>query len=276
MGKKKNVVMTGAHGFIGTHLSAALVDKGFSVCALERELFTDPEALKNKLEELNPQYIYHLGAYGNHSAQTDIDQIVAANIFNTFLLLRQSREINYKAFINFSTSSVNLPHQTFYSASKSAAEKLCTAFRQQYGKPVVSVRPASVYGPGEAYFRFIPTLIKHLEEGTKMTLVENATHSWIYVGDFVQGVLKVAKNAAILDNPINISDGDVYPNIDIVHRMEKITGKILDFESVERMRDYDTEQWVVGNYELKQLGYKPENTIQQGLFKTYEATQRTG
>lgn len=266
-------LVSGSNGFLAKHLIEALKERGHKVTNLPRELFAKPEELKEFIEEVSPDQIYHLAAYGNHSSQNDIDQMIAANVFNLYLLLRQSQNIPYKVFVNISTSSVNLPYQTFYSATKSAGEKITTAFQNVLGKPIINCRPASIYGEGEAEFRFIPTVIKHLKSGRKMDLVVEPTHSWMYVDDFVEALILCATRSSDIKVPINISNGALASNGEIVKILEDISGKKLKYNMVGSLREYDTDEWLVGNYELKHLGYKQKYSLLEGLKKTYESTK---
>ncbi len=263
--------ISGSNGFLGSHLVEALEMRGDRVLRIDRALFASPDALKDTLTDFKPDEIFHLAAYGNHSNQNDIDMILSASVFNLYLLLRQTRDIPYKAFVNVSTSSVNLRKQTFYSATKAAGEKIANAFRETYEKPIVTVRPASIYGPGEAEHRFIPTIIRSLKEDAKMDLVPFATHSWMYVEDFVRAIVLIASKAYDIREPLNISDNETYSNEDVVKKLERISKKTLRYQKVPSMRDYDTNEWIVGNATLRGMGFKSHNTLEEGLKKTYDS-----
>lgn len=268
--ENQTVCISGASGFIGTHLTKKLTDLKANVVPIKRELFNSPDDLQDFIFEHSPNYIFHLASYGNHANQNNIDEVISSNYFKTYLLMRQSYQTPLAAFINFSTTSVMLPRQTFYSATKLGAEMLGVVFRQQYECPVVNVRPASIYGEGEADFRFIPTVIKHLKNGKKMPLVEEATHSWTYVADLVDAVLHIAKNAMTITDPISISSGRSYTNKDVVLALERISGKKLNYEKVNQMRSYDNNDWLIPDTDLQSIGFATSYSLEEGLRRTYE------
>ncbi len=227
-------MISGMNGFIGTALSNYLQERGETVIALERELITECYLLKKEFAKHKPDCIVHLAAYGNHSFQTNEWLTVDANINTGLNMLQASLNIDYKKFYNVSSSSVTLPHQTLYSATKLSMEKIAEVFAAKYNKPIVNVRPYSVYGPGEASFRFIPMVIAHLLTGDEMTVDENAVHDWIYIDDFIK---------AMLAGETEIGTGIKTSNKEIVQILEDISGKKLNYKP-GKFREYDNDSWV--------------------------------
>ena len=249
--------LSGNNSFIGSYLVKALSDKGFQTAQVTRELLYSPDDLRLFFEEREPDYIFHLAAYGNHSTQTDEAMTVLSNIIGTFNMLHASRDINYKKFVNFSTSSVKLPVETFYSASKAGAERIANAFKQQ-GKPILTIRPYSVYGGGEALFRFIPTICNKLLADEEILLDPNPVHDWIYVENFVDRVMDYLDQ----DGIVEIGTGVQTTNKQIVEMLEKISGITAKIKIVENQRDYDTSEWKADN--------KTNSNLEKGLKKTWE------
>lgn len=272
MKKGEVALISGSSGFIGKHLSAKLIELGLKVAPIPREFLSSPVDLKGLLDEYNPQYIFHLATAGNMHNKDKRDDIFTANLINTYFLLSESKDIDYKAFVNFSTSSVLLPHETFYSATKAGAERLSRAFATQYGKPVVSVRPASVFGEGEQNEHLIPVMIDALKNNKEIQLVEDPTHSWIYVEDFVDAVIKVVENIEkVKGKEVNISygKGSYQSNKEILDILERISGKKLKYKKVDSLRGYDTKNWSVENDILESLGWKIEIGLNAGLANSY-------
>ena len=264
-------LISGSKGFLGSRLALHLINQGEEVRSIPRDLLYNYYELKQYLEAEKPDYIIHLAAWGNHSTQRDLDKTVASNIGCTTTLLQASEDVDYKAFINTSTSSVLLPRQTFYSASKASTEHICHAFFQEHNKPVVSIRPFSVYGIGEANHRFIPNVIRAIKVGAGFDLSPDAKHDWIYIDDFIQGVEKIVENIDLLAGlPVNIGTGLDYSNQEIIDIIERIHGEKLDYVIDKNMRSYDSKSWVADNEVLKELGWKQKVSIYEGLKKTYE------
>lgn len=239
--------MTGASGFIGKHLVKALEARGDIVQPLAHKSFRDEVSLKI-IEGLHDiDYIFHLASYGNMASQRDEGEILRANIDSLWNLLQATKLIPYKAFVNVSSSSVTLPHQTIYAATKLGGEALCRAFRDEYHKPIVSVRPYSIYGPGEALSRFIPTVFRSCLKGEEMVLAEGS-HDWTYVSDFVEFMLKVSKTQSLSTSDIPLfafasGTGISTTNLEVVQLIEKITGKVANVVERKKLRSFDTGSW---------------------------------
>ena len=255
--QKAKALVSGSSGFIGSHLVSSLEALNVEILKLPHQLLTsDITELESKVKAFAPDVIYHLAAYGNMSNQTETGKIIESNILGTWNLLSATKDIPYKGFVNFSTSSILLPHQTVYSASKLSTEALCKAFVDEYRKPIISVRPYSIYGDGEAEFRFIPTVIKALIYNETIDLDTTATHDWVYVKDFVDASLNLK-----IGGVVNMGTGYSHTNLEVVKKLERMSGKKLNYNE-KKMRSYDTTGWVC-----------PEHTVvsdlEEGLFKTF-------
>ncbi len=141
------IAISGSHGFIGEHLFKTLFSLGHSVFRLDRE-----GNLPTQVD-----WIFDLAAYGNFHYQTEPEKIYQANVTRLVKLLQKTKDI--KGMICISSASVVLPRTTFYAASKLAVESLVKAWVQEYGTPIVVVRPSTITGPGDAPHHLIPALI---------------------------------------------------------------------------------------------------------------------
>lgn len=265
-------LLSGSNGFIGRRLGAVLLDLGYQVRSIPRDLLYEEWNLTSYLESEQPDVMVHLAAYGNHSDQKSLVEAVDANIMNTVRLLEASKNIPYTAFINISTSSVHLPVQTYYSATKKATEHICEVFAREYDKPVVTVRPYSVFGEGERENRLIPTIIKSAKHGLPLTLVEEPKHDWIYIDDFVAGVLKVIERAQDLSaQAVDIGNGKEYSNKQVLTELERIHGSKILYDRVASMRVYDADSWVCDTQVIEYLGYKQHYSFSEALKRTYDS-----
>lgn len=280
--KQSSFLITGSNGFIGNNLFDFL-KKDHIVYRLDRDILKNPAILNRYISTIQPDYVIHLAAYGNHSIHKDINEMVSTNILDTYTLLSCCKDIPLKGFINVGSSSEygkkttsmheddNLETNTFYGATKVASTYISRAFAKQYNMPVVTVRPFSVYGPGEADFRFIPSLIYSIINNSSYTLAPEPNHDWIYIQDFMNGVIKVIENINDLKGEVvNIGTAKQYPNIDVAKLLEKISGKALSIDCFANLRTYDNTYWVSNNSLLKSLGWKQQFTLEQGLKTTYE------
>lgn len=250
---------------------------------MTQELLYSPNDLKKFFHTQQPDVIIHLAAFGNMSYQKDEAMIVFANIIGTFNMLQASKDINYKAFIQFGSSSEygrkSLPMsekdvlkpETFYGASKAGATQLCLAFAKQYEKPILVVRPFSVYGPGEADFRFIPTAIQHMVTNKVFQCNFTANHDWIFIDDFVEAVLSLIPRVANLnDKVINIGSGRMHTNKEICEALKKISGVQYLATAMTGTRPNDSEVWISDNSYINRLGWYPKHMLQEGLSETWK------
>lgn len=237
--------ITGANGFIGKALQERL--KGEDVVCINRNHYP--------FEFDEGSTVIHLAAYGNHLYQQDARLTIHTNINMLQVMLDAFSVSGAHKFINISTSSVTLPVQTMYSASKMFGECLVNSYSDDR---MVNVRPYSVYGPGEGLHRFIPQVIKHLNSGDCMDIDPYAEHDWIHVDDFI---------TAMLTGHTEIGTGQQWTNMQVVRMLEQITGKSLIYKVVKNLRPYDTDKWVC----KKSVDHR---TLFTGLKQTYESFTR--
>ena len=225
---RKKILVTGADGFIGSHLTEALVGLGYEVRAfvlynslnswgwLDRtpkkirdnlEVFSgdirDPHGVKLAIKECDS--VLHLAAliaipYSYHSPDTYVD----TNIKGTLNVLQAAREIGLRRVIHTSTSETYgtarfvpiteehpLQGQSPYSATKIAADQLAYSFYASFGLPVVIARPFNTYGPRQSARAVIPTIITQIANGRRQIKLGaiSPTRDFSYVPDTVAGFI---------------------------------------------------------------------------------------
>jgi nucleoside-diphosphate-sugar epimerase len=247
------VLVTGGNGFVGKHLVASLKKDGHTVIKVPREVFNDPRHLEPFIIGVSPiDMIFHLAAYGNHHHQQDAAEMVQVNYAGTFNLLTATKNIPYKAFINVSTSSVLIPHETVYSATKAGAERLVRAFVAEFAKPVMTLRPYSLYGEGEGAHRFIPKVFDSFMRETELTLSPEPVHDWVHVSDFVQAMRDCAEilsdtTLPPLQTPLQereVGTARGTSNQQVVDLIQKLTKKRTSINKHKTLRAYDNKEWV--------------------------------
>lgn len=237
--------ITGSSGFIGSALKQRLEETGHEFHTITRDQLRSVDSLSTWLDKKEVDEIFHLAAYGNHFGQIDKKEMLKANVYLTLNLFKAS---GTRKVYNFSTSSVTLETRTPYSISKMAGEWLAGLFPN-----VTNIRPYSVYGPGEAEHRFIPTVCRAHKTGEHFTLDELATHDWIYISDFL--------NALLAGHTI-IGTGVKRTNLEIVQYLETISQKKLNY-TPGSLRPYDNADWVCP------VGVPTKVSMEEGLLRTY-------
>lgn len=276
---KPRVLITGAGGFIGSHTARALHYRGYKVIALPRDLLYNPTHLRDFITAHSPKYIIHYAAYGNMGNHTDFNEICSANVLALYNILNCSLSVPYLKFINVSTSSVygkvrNVMSETdklnpvsAYGKTKAAGELIASAFADEYGKNIITVRPFSVYGEGEADYRFIPTVINKINSNKPLVLYEG-NHDWIYVSDFVRAVIILMEKAKTPTNIYNIGTGIQTPNREIVRLIGEILGKSPKIAQIRPVKNTDSTMWVANINSLILAGFVPNFTLYEGLVRT--------
>lgn len=301
---RSSILITGGAGFIGANLVNKLLSLGYKNINLIirrstnlqrlknvltqvnlREIdILDRSALKKIVERINPSVIFHLATYSQYRDQEASQDMVDVNIKGTLNLLMATKNINYKIFVNTGSSSEYgtkgtsmreddlLEPISFYAATKASATLLCQVFAREYRKPIVTLRPFSVYGPYEENERFIPTIIKSLIENKSIKLTSgNQRRDFIYIQDVIDIYIKTISQGKELSGQIlNMGTGIEYTNDDVVQALFKITGKKVTVEKgAFPNRLWDTSHWVADISKTKKLlNWKPKFTLEEGLRQT--------
>ncbi len=241
--QNKKILVTGADGFIGSHLAESLVRKGHHVRAFVYYnsfgswgwLDDVPAEIKNNIEVFagdirdphgvkaaakDCQVIFHLAAligipYSYHSPDTYID----TNIKGTLNVVQAARDLNIERVIHTSTSEVYgtaqfvpitelhpLQGQSPYSASKIGADQIAMSFYSSFHTPISIIRPFNTFGPRQSARAIIPTIITQIAAGSRTITVGSLhpTRDFSYVIDTVNGFLAVAESDHSVGEIINI------------------------------------------------------------------------
>ena len=242
--KNKKVLVTGADGFIGSHLAEALIEEGCRVKAFvyynsfnswgwlesiprdklkEIEIFAgdvrDPNGVRTAIK--GTEVVFHLAAligipFSYHSPDSYVD----TNIKGTLNILQACREGDVEKIVVTSTSEVYgtarytpidekhpFQGQSPYSASKIGADRIAESFYRSFDVPVAIARPFNTYGPRQSARAVIPTIITQLLSGKKTIRLGSAhpTRDLVYVKDTVRGFIAIAKSDKTVGEEINIA-----------------------------------------------------------------------
>lgn len=240
----KKVLVTGADGFIGSHLVEKLLDSGYSVRAFvyynsfnswgwldtlpkgklgEIEIVSGDIRDKNGVREAmkDVDEVYNLAALiAIPFSYQSPDSYVDTNIKGTLNVLQAAKELNTKRIMITSTSEVygsakfvpiteEHPYQgqSPYSATKIGADKLAEAFYRSFSLPITIVRPFNTYGPRQSARAIIPTIITQLLSGREEIKLGalTPTRDFNYVKDTVNGFVEIAKSTKTIGEEINIA-----------------------------------------------------------------------
>ncbi|WP_128331177.1 GDP-mannose 4,6-dehydratase [Apibacter sp. HY039] len=306
----QKILVTGADGFIGSHLTQSLLDEGYVVVALSYYNsfnyrgwlehivhpnltiisgdIRDPNFCRNIMVGIDT--VFHLAALiGIPYSYISPDNYVDVNIKGTLNICQAAKETGVNRLLVTSTSEVygsakyvpideNHPKQpqSPYSASKIGADSLALSFYYSYDLPVTVVRPFNVYGPRQSTRAIIPTIITQIAYGKSTIQLGDLSTSrdFNYVKDTCKGFIQLAKCNEAVGQEVNISSNTEIVIRDIVY----LISTIMDYkgtitEDTERLRPKNSEvsRLKGDNGKIHSLtGYTPEYDIQSGIKKTIE------
>lgn len=289
----KKVLVTGADGFIGSHLTEMLVAQGAQVRALcLYNSFNDWGWLENlqcldRIEVLtgdvrDPHFakvatqdchtVFHLAALiAIPYSYVAPDSYVQTNIIGTLNLLQAARDHQVSRFIHTSTSEVYgtarrvpidethpLQAQSPYSATKIGADALAYSFFSSFGLPVTIARPFNTYGPRQSARAVIPTIITQIAAGkTSIRLGSlHPTRDFNYVEDTCRGFVGLAESSAAIGETVNIGSNSEISVGDVAGLIKELMGSRINIETDDerkRPEASEVERLVCDNSRVRAL-----------------------
>jgi NAD dependent epimerase/dehydratase len=277
----RKVLVTGADGFIGSHLTEALVRLGCEVRALvfynsfnswgwldhsPREVrealdvfacdIRDPHGVREATRGCD--IVMHLAAliaipYSYHSPDTYVD----TNVKGTLNVVQAARDLGVEKVIHTSTSEVYgtarfvpitedhpLQAQSPYSATKIGADQIALSFYASFGTPVAVIRPFNTYGPRQSARAVIPTIIAQIASGKRDISLGalHPTRDFSYVADTVGGFIAVARSSQSIGEVINIGSNYEISIGDTGRLIADVMGVAVDFrQDTARLRPEKSE-----------------------------------
>lgn len=307
---KKNILVTGADGFIGSHLTEMLLEQGHHVKALsyynsfndwgwleglnhpDLEVVTgdvrDPYFCKHLSKDVDT--IFHLAALiAIPYSYIAPDSYVDTNIKGTLNICQAAKENGVKRVLITSTSEtygtaqyvpIDERHpkqpQSPYSATKIAADAMAISFYNAFGLPVVVVRPFNTYGPRQSARAIIPTIITQIMSGMKEIRLGDLspTRDFNYVKDTCRGFVELSNCDQAIGQEINICSNyeiSMRETFELIARL--MFADVIFVEDTQRLRPAGSEVFRLwgNNTKLKSLtGFTPSYSIEEGLKETIE------
>lgn len=304
----KKILVTGADGFIGSHLTELLLDKGFDVRALAQynsfnnwgwlegmerqglEVVTgdvrDPDFCRTITKGCDT--VFHLAALiAIPYSYVAPDSYVDTNIKGTLNMLQAARDAGVDRLLVTSTSEVYgtaqyVPidelhprqPQSPYSATKIGADAIAKSFYNAFDLPVTIVRPFNTYGPRQSARAIIPTIITQIANGAEEIKVGDLTptRDFNYVKDTAAGFLALAQAPGLEGEEVNIATGREVTMQETLETIARVMGREVKWVTdPERLRPGKSEvrRLLGSNEKIGRLtGWRPRYSLEEGLRET--------
>lgn len=300
------VLITGAHGFIGSHLTRRLIERNCEVAIIRRKTsnlwrikdligkltmydvdLRDIEGVVKAVVDFKPEIIYHLATYYavDHKME-EVSLMINTNVLGTINLLEAARETGLKLFVNTSSCFVyklseeklkeeaQLSPLNLYALTKIQAEQACTFYTQRYGLKAITFRLFPPYGPADHERRLIPFVIRSFlkKEPPKLT---SGRQRWdfVYVEGIAEAYVRLLNSLDLPENHkvFNIGAGKAPSIREVVLQIKEIMG--VDLEPLWGVTPHrKNEVWFICADISKTkafLGWQPK-TLREGLELTVE------
>ena len=301
------VLITGATGFIGSHLTRSLVRRGAEVHALTSTVssiyparlvdirgdivlhggnLNDAGAMESVVSHARPELVFHLGAYTHVGKSWErIDECIQTNVHGTVTLLQALARTDYRRFVYTSTSEVygdiEVPFRedaavnpnSPYSVAKYAGERFCRMLSRGKGWPIVVARPFNAYGPAQTPDRIIPEIIVKALRRERLAMTSGIqTREFNYVEDLVEGFLLAALVPGIEGDVFNIGGGEEISMREVAETILDLMGNPISPE-FGALPERPTEIWTMRSDSSKAqeiLGLPRFRSLREGLGPTIE------
>jgi len=296
------LLVTGAAGFLGSHLVLRALKDGFEVVALD----VVPRSAATKLADVGQDEIEYQWVALQDIGSIDADYVVHAaaiadvpfalnspfhvfeqNALGTLALLEALRDLErLKRVIIVSTDAVyglssvvpipegaRLNPSNVYGASKAAQELLGLAYYNSYGVPVTIVRSSNLYGEGMRLEQVVAMFLRQALIGAPITIEGDGsqTRDFNYVGNIVDGILLALTEENALGVTMNLSSGDEVSIRELAERSIAVTGSTSEVQFLPGRPGEKGVRLVLDPALAREtLGYRPKVTFEEGLKRTAE------
>lgn len=301
----KKAVVTGADGFIGSHLTEAILAEGYQVKALAQynsfnnwgwleglthpnlKIVTgdvrDPDFCRKLVE--GSDVVFHLAAliaipYSYEAPDSYVD----TNIKGTLNICQAARDAGVGRVVVTSTSEVygtalyvpiDEKHprqpQSPYSATKIGADAIAMSFHNAFGLPISIARPFNTYGPRQSARAIIPTIITQIASGMRKIKVGDLTptRDFNFVADTCRGFIAIAESERTVGEEVNIATGTEVSMLETLDTIARVMGADVEWvRDPERIRPSKSEVFRLcgDNTKIKTLtDWRPRVTLEEGL-----------
>ncbi|MBN1870830.1 MAG: SDR family NAD(P)-dependent oxidoreductase [Candidatus Omnitrophica bacterium] len=299
----KRVLVTGATGFIGSHIARRLVHEGEEVHIWTRREsdkwrltdilgkvrehhvnIADSREVKDAIAAIKPNVIHHCATYGACPGQHDVIRSAEVNVMGTINLVEALMNVGgYDCLVNMGSSAEygiknkrikeDDPREvnTAYGATKAGAAMFCEAMARSKGQPILNLKLTSPYGPYDEASRLIPSVITKCLAGEDPKLSKgNESRSFYFIDDLMGLIVKIPHTSWVPGETILAGPDQQYSVRDIATRIIRLTkADVTPLFGALPSRDFDTDYWAIDTGKAKRIfGWETTTSIDEGLSRT--------
>ena len=306
----KKIFISGATGFIGSHLAELCVQKGYSVIAFDRynsnndhgwlensKFKKDMKIVLGDIRDYDSVFksmrgcdtVFHLAALiGIPYSYNSPLAYLKTNVEGTYNVLESGKNQSIDQLVITSTSEVygsaqftpiNEKHplvgQSPYSASKIAADQLALSYYKSFKTPVKILRPFNTYGPRQSLRAVIPTIISQCLKENNINLGNiNPSRDFLYVEDTCKGFLEIAKSKKLFGEVANIGSGKeiTIKNLTkLIMKISDIKKRVINEKKRTRPKNSEVNRLICDNQKIiKCSKWKPKVRLEEGIKRTLD------
>lgn len=296
-------LVTGAAGFIGSHLVDGLIDLGHEVVGIDsfddyykrstkmvniESVGQHPrfEFVEGSLDDLtvdalleNVEVIFHLAGQPGVSTSwgSGFTSCLMNNVDSTNILLEAARERHIRRFVYASSSSVYatpkcVEPQSPYGVTKLAGEHLCSLYEQRYGLPTVALRYFSIYGPRQRPDMLFARAMMCASNRQPLLIYGNGRQSrdFTYVLDLVQATIRAGSSEELSSSVIDVGSGSAVSVLDALDMLRRTCGVHLDLQFDADGTSGPHESIADTSAAMSDLGWRSSTSMAEGLQRQYE------
>lgn len=308
--EEKNILVTGAAGFIGSNFIELLYKKydKINVTVIDKLTYAADKSRLDRFDNLKfiQGDIKDIDTVKNAFSNNDIDFVVNfaaeshvdrsinsgkpfihSNVEGAYTLMEESSKHDIEKFIQISTDEVYgsrkegkfqeedpLDPSSPYSASKASADMIANSFKVTHDLPVIVVRPTNNFGPNQHPEKLIPKFISRARKGKKLPVYGDGTNvrDWLYVKDNCRAIELLLRDGEA-GEIYNVGANQFKENIEVTRKIiELVEGDENLIEFVEDRKGHD-QRYAVESTKIRNLGWTPQVGFEEGLRKTIESIQ---
>ncbi|MFE9081023.1 CDP-abequose synthase [Bacillus cereus] len=300
--KNKTFLITGGYGFIGSHLVRRLLNLQAKIVLLIRTSsnswrlndilknietyeidIRDKKQVQDAIKKVNPDYIFHLAAYGVNSAHTDYMHAIETNIIGTCNIIQAAKLVNCKKIIHMGSSSeygnkmepihenMLLTPVDIYGSTKAAATILAHQIASENNINLITLRPFGIFGEAEEPHKIFSYIILQVLQNKDVNLTLcNQLRDYCYIENIIDACILAVENTTVQNDIFNIGSGTIYP---LKHYVELLF-KHLNTNSRPNygaISSRTNERWIpeADVHKIKEsLSWEPRINIEEGIIKT--------